>query len=144
MTLQARVDLVEGRELIDWEIATHRHDDVERDGGVALAEDEPVPILPSRSRRVEVEPLEEQVDEHVSGGQRATQVTGPGFENGLDDQLPSLLAEVREFRSGTFGFAHIDRVVPLSSRLNRWRYAVLILKVVSGSVNERILGIRAA
>src|SRR5262249_54817695 len=96
MALEPRVDLVEGVELGDREVAAQYQDRVQADGGMALREDEPIPVRPVRPRGVDPEDAEIEGRKDVRSGQRPTEVTGLRAVDRPDDQAPCLLRRLAQ------------------------------------------------
>ena len=88
MPLEARVDGVEGLELLNREVAAQCQDRVEGDRAVALGEHEAVPVGPPRLLWPDVQDPPVQGGEHVGGGQRSAEVPALGVGDGPDDRHP--------------------------------------------------------
>ena len=79
---------VEGRQLLDREVAAEGHRGVQADRRVALRQDEPVAVGPGRLVGPDPQDVEVEGRQHVRRGQRTAEVAGPGVVDGLDDLDP--------------------------------------------------------
>ena len=85
VSLKVAVDVPQGGQVVHREEAPVCQGGVEPRGGVALGQDEPVPVLPLGIFRVHIQFLEIEVGKQVGGGQTSARVTGLGAVGALDD-----------------------------------------------------------
>jgi len=88
VALQGGVDVAQGGQRIHGEIAPVGQRGIQAGGGVALGENEAVPLLPAGVLRVDPHLFEIEVGEHVGGGQAAAGMAGLRAVGAGQDALP--------------------------------------------------------
>ena len=86
--LEEGVDVPQPGQLLHREVAPQRQGGVEPGGGVALGEDEPVPVLPAGGLGVDAHFLEVEIGKDVGGGQAAAGMAGLRAVGAGQDALP--------------------------------------------------------
>ena len=90
MALEIAVNVPQGRQVVHREEAPVGQGGVQPRSGVALGEDEAVPILLPGVLGINVHLLEKEIGEYVGGGQAAAGVAGLGAVGSLDDAYAHL------------------------------------------------------
>src|SRR5216117_354581 len=93
MALEPRAELAERDELGFVEVARPRHDRVERGDGVALGEDDAVPIGPVGALRVVAQPTEVERREDIDHRERAARMPRACVGEHADDLHPALAGD---------------------------------------------------